>query len=370
MDGQLRSTRLIPSSPITVTTPPSVLFGRTLVMRQLRDRVERVAATNVPVLIQGESGTGKDLTAQLIHRLSPMSQGAFVKVNCPAIPVSLIETELFGYEKGAFTGAYTAKRGRVEMAHKGTLFLDEVSELDASVQPKLLQLLQDGTYVRVGGEEQRSVSVRLISASNRNLRDQTEAGGFRLDLLFRINAITIEMPPLRERIEDLPELTQHFLQLYSERFGTECKSVSKHVMNLMKSYDWPGNIRQLENLVRSHVIMGDEEALAAQLVSQPTAENVLTTAVDLARPIALKEITKRATLDLERQIILKVLHANGWNRKKTARFLQISYRSLLYKLKELGVPGLRTASGELEPGDATGDPGEDMALAATSAHGD
>jgi two-component system response regulator AtoC len=322
--------------------PLHILFGRTSLMRNLRDRIEKVASTNVPVLLQGDSGTGKELIAQLLHGLSPFNQGMFVKVNCPAIPATLIETELFGYEKGAFTGAYATKRGRVEMAHRGTLFLDEIGELDPSVQSKLLQLLQDGSFLRVGGEEQRNVSVRLITATNRDLREQTQAGNFRLDLFFRINAITIEVPSLRQRVEDLPDLVDYFLELYSQRFGLELKPLSRHVMNLMRSYDWPGNIRQLENMIRSHVIIGDEQALAAQLV--PESTKLLTTEIDMARSVSLKEITRRATHDLERQIILKVLQAQGWNRKKTANWLQMSYRSLLYKLKEVGVPTLRGAN--------------------------
>ncbi|GAC1656779.1 MAG: hypothetical protein NVS9B15_18030 [Acidobacteriaceae bacterium] len=308
-------------------------------MRNLKDRIDKVAATSLPVLLQGESGTGKELIAQLLHSLSPAVQGAFVKVNCPAIPATLIETELFGYDKGAFTGAYGTKRGRVELAHRGTLFLDEIGELDLAVQSKLLQLLQDGSFIRIGGEEQRSVTVRLITATNRDLREQTAAGTFRLDLLFRINAITVEVPSLKQRIEDLPELIDYFMELYGRRFGVEMKPLSRHIMNLMRSYDWPGNIRQLENMIRSHVIIGDENALAAQLV--PDSTKLLTTEIDMGRSISLKEITRRATHDLERQIILKVLQAQGWNRKKTANWLQMSYRSLLYKLKEVGVPTLR-----------------------------
>ncbi len=211
-----------------------------------------------------------------------------------------------------------------------------------SVQAKMLQLLQDGSYLRVGGEEQRSVSVRLITATNRNLRDQTALGTFRLDLFFRINAITIELPSLRQRVEDLPDLVDYFLQLYSRRFGVEAKPLSRHLINLMRSYDWPGNIRQLENMIRSYVVIGSEETLAAQLV--PGSTKLLTTEIDMAHPVSLKEITRRATQDLERQIILKILQAQGWNRKKTAKWLQMSYRSLLYKLKEVGVPALRSVT--------------------------
>ncbi len=308
-------------------------------MRAVRLKIERVAPTNVPVLIQGESGCGKDIIARLLHELSPIADGPMIKVNCPAIPVTLIETELFGYDKGAFTGAYTTKRGRVEMAHGGTLFLDEIGDLEPTVQAKLLQLLQDGTFLRVGGEEQRSVDVRLVTATNRNLRSFTDSGHFRSDLFYRINAITIDLPPLRDRIEDLPVLVDYFLQHYSNRFGAPAQPLSRELMGLMSAYEWPGNIRQLENLIRSHVIIGSEESISAQLV--PASRGTLSTEIDLEESVSLKEITRRATQDLERQIIVKVLQANNWNRKRTASWLQISYRSLLYKLREAGIPLLR-----------------------------
>jgi two-component system response regulator AtoC len=306
-------------------------------MQAVHNKIERIAETDVPVLIQGESGTGKELCVQLLHALSHRARGSLVKVSCPAIPHSLLETELFGYEKGAFTGAMNTKLGRVEQAHNGTLFLDEVGSLDLNVQSKLLQVLQDGTFTRVGGRESRSIATRLVTAANGDLRNQVEAGTFRLDFLFRINAVTINLPPLRQRVADLPVLIDYFIDHYSKIFHHTPELLSKSAMRLMQNYHWPGNIRQLENLIRSYVLIGSEEALVAELMPEQPRGGI-TTEIDLSEPISLKNITRQATHDLERQIILKVLQANSWNRQKTAKWLQISYRSLLYKLSEAGMP--------------------------------
>jgi two-component system response regulator AtoC len=317
--------------------PLDIIFGKSAAMQAVRSKLERVAETDVPVLIQGESGTGKEICVRLLHAFSMRARGSLVKVSCPAIPHSLLETELFGYEKGAFTGAMTTKLGRVEQAHLGTLFLDEVGSLDLGVQAKLLQVLQDGTFVRVGGHEPRSITTRLVSASNSDLRNQVEDGTFRLDFLFRINAVTINLPPLRQRIADLPVLIDYFIEHYAKIFHQTPELLSKSAVRLMQNYSWPGNVRQLENLIRSYVLIGSEEALVAELMPEPPRGGIVTE-IDINEPISLKNITKQATHDLERQIILKVLQANSWNRQKTAKWLQISYRSLLYKLSEAGMP--------------------------------
>jgi two-component system, NtrC family, response regulator AtoC len=318
--------------------PTNVIFGQSTAMALARQKLERTAETTVPVLLQGESGTGKDIFAKLLHARSNRSKSPWVKVTCPAIPHSLIESELFGYEKGAFTGAYSTKRGRVELAHLGTLFLDEVGSLDLSVQAKLLQVLQDGSFMRVGAQESRKVNTRLICAANGNLRQQTEDGSFRLDFFFRINAVTIDLPPLRQRVADLPVLIDYFLDVHSKAFRINPRPLSREVTRLMQHYNWPGNIRQLENMIRSYVLIGNEEALVADLV--PAASTSLIPEIDLAHPVSLKEITKAATRELEREIMLKVLQANGWSRLKTAKWLNISYRSLLYKLQESNVRGI------------------------------
>jgi two-component system, NtrC family, response regulator AtoC len=247
----------------------------------------------------------------------------------------LIETELFGYEKGAFTGASSTKRGRLEQAHGGTLFLDEVGSLDIGVQSKLLQVLQDGSFMRVGGHDTRTIQTRVVSVANRDLRDQVADGTFRLDFLYRINAVTIQLPPLRQRTEDLPQLVDYLISHHAQIFRVSPAPLSRNALRLMQKYDWPGNIRQLDNLIRSYVLMGSEDTLIAELVEEKKTSTSAVADVDVSEPISLKVITKKATHDLERQIILKVLKANNWNRQKTAKWLKISYRSLLYKLNEV-----------------------------------
>lgn len=322
----------------SILPPVEVFFGRTKAMELIRRKLEMIARSNVAVLVQGESGTGKELCARLIHGTSE-SPGELVKVSCPAIPAGLIETELFGYEKGAFTGAHSTKRGRLEQAHNGTLLLDEVGGLDISVQSKLLQVLQDGSFMRVGGHETRNIQTRVVSVANRDLRDQVGEGTFRLDFLYRINTVTLQLPPLRQRTEDIPQLVEYFTALHASAFQVRPAPISRNILRLMQKYEWPGNIRQLDNMVRSYVLMGSEDALVSELVEEDRTPSQAAADVDLSQPIALKVVTKQATQELERQIILKVLKANNWNRQKTAKWLKISYRSLLYKLNEVGASG-------------------------------
>ena len=312
-------------------------------MAVAQEKLDRIAPTAIPVLLQGESGTGKEIFAKLLHVHSGRTNGVWVKVSCPAIPHALIESELFGYEKGAFTGAYATKRGRVEFAHRGTLFLDEVDGLDISAQIKLLQLLQDGTFARVGAQESTRVDTRLICAAKGNLRQRTEDGTFRLDLFYRINAVTVDLPPLRDRLGDLPMLVDYFMRMHSRIFGLSPKPLSPEIVKLMQNYYWPGNIRQLENMLRSYVLIGSEEALVADMI--PSARASILPEMDLANPLSLKEITRAATRHIEKEVILRVLQANGWSRRKTAKWLNISYRSLLYKLQEAKVnsPSVRRA---------------------------
>ena len=315
--------------------PLEVFFGRSARMAAAYEKLQRVADTDVPVLIQGESGTGKEILAKMIHAFSRRANSPWVKVTCPAIPLPLIESELFGYEKGAFTGAHATKRGRVELAHEGTLFLDEVGSLEITVQAKLLQLLQDGKFARVGAQDSRQVNTRLVSAARGNLRERIDDGSFRLDLFYRINAVTIDLPSLRQRIVDLPMLVDYFFEIHSKALRQTPKPLSREMMRMMEHHSWPGNIRELENMVRNYVLIGSEDVLASEMT--PAAPARLTTEIDLTNPISLKEITRAATQDLEREIILRVLQANGWNRSKTAKWLKISYRSLLYKLQEFQI---------------------------------
>lgn len=329
--------------PVGNLPPEGVIFGRSRVMQAAREKVDKVAGTNIPVLIQGESGTGKEILAQILHVRAPWLDGPFVKVNCPAIPSTLLESELFGYEKGAFTGAYGTKPGRVEMAHRGTLFLDEIGELDLGLQAKLLQLLQDGQFCRIGAQEDKHLEARVVCATNRPLEREIEAGRFRQDLFYRINVVNLQLPPLRERREDIPILTEYFLGIYSEAYRNSARPLSAQVMELLQKFHWPGNIRQLENLVKRYVILGSEEAISSDLAGQ--GPSYFDPDFPLDGSISLKKITRDAVLELERRIILKALQAHHWNRKRAARTLKISYRALLYKIRQAGLPSRKALAG-------------------------
>ncbi len=321
-----------------LTPPEEVIFGVSPAMQLVRTRIERIAPTNIPILITGESGTGKEVIARMIHRHSKWASGPLVKVNCPAIPGSLLESELFGYEKGAFTGANLTKPGRVELAHEGTLFLDEIGELDPGLQSKLLQLLQENCFMRLGARQESRVRMRFLCATNRNLEVEVEARRFRQDLYYRINVVSLTLPPLRERAQDIPVLVEYFLRQLSARYGRPYEPLIPAQMAMLRAYNWPGNIRELENQIKSYVILG-----TLQHVENEASHRSADAGARLAGEISpdgsfpLKNVTRRAIHEMEREIILKVLEANQWNRKQTAQVLRISYRALLYKLKEAGI---------------------------------
>jgi len=322
--------------------PDALVFGGSSAMQAVRDKLEKMSGTNIPVLIHGESGTGKEVVAKLLHCRSPWSDGPFVKVNCPAIPSTLLESELFGYEKGAFTGAYGMKPGRVELAHRGTLFMDEIAELDPGLQAKLLQVLQDGQFSRIGAQEDKRVEVRVVCATNRDLEMETENGSFRQDLYYRINVLNMHLPPLRERRSDIPDLVNYFWRIYNDQFNCQTPPLSTATMQQFLRYDWPGNIRQLQNLMKRYIILGSEESVTSALVMRnPSALNP---DIPQEGPIALKKVTRQAVRELEGRIILKVLQAHSWNRKQAARALSISYRALLYKIHQAGLPSRRGGS--------------------------
>jgi two-component system, NtrC family, response regulator AtoC len=327
--------------PLGEMPPEEIIFGQTDAMKNVRDRLTKLAGANVPVLIQGESGTGKDIIARMIHAASPWRSGPWVKVNCPAIPGTLLESELFGYEKGAFTGAYGSKPGRVEMAHRGTLFLDEISELDLALQSKLLQLLQDGQFCRIGAQEDKKVEVRVVCATNRKLEQEIETGTFRADLFYRINVVNIHMPPLRERAADIPALVSYFLDYHNRKYNCRARALSGELMSVLEKYHWPGNVRELENLIKRYVILGSEEVITTDLA--PRSQDLFSAEIPLDGPISLKKLTRQAVRELERKVILRVLQAHHWNRKQAARTLSISYRALLYKIRDAGLPSNRVA---------------------------
>lgn len=320
--------------------PDQVIFGLSEGMSVVRQKLEKVAAANIPVLIQGASGTGKEIIAKLIHARSPWESGPFVKVNCPAIPGTLVESELFGYEKGAFTGANGTKPGRVESAQNGTLFLDEIAELELGLQAKLLQLLQDGQFCPVGAQEDKKVDVRVICATNRNLTEEIEQGTFRQDLFYRINVVNIQLPSLRERTADIPGICDFLREVYSVKFNRPSRPLSARKLEMMQRYHWPGNIRELENLIKRYVILGTEDAITVELSTSTNSSLIPDIPIDGS--ISLKKVTRQAMREFEGKIILKILQAQNWNRKRAASALNISYRALLYKLKEAGVSARKT----------------------------
>ncbi len=327
-------------SPSLFSMP--VLLGNSPAMIAVRRQLEQAASAGMPVLITGESGTGKNVVAQSLHLLSPRRDRPLVQVNCPSLPHTLIESELFGYEQGAFTGANQSRSGKVEQAQKGTLFLDEIGDLDVSVQAKLLQVLQDFRFSRLGGSEERAVDIWLVCATHRNLGADMESGRFRSDLYYRINVVSIELPALRDHRADIPMLLNHFLRHYELKFGRSIEPLSSSVIKLLESYHWPGNVRELENLVKRYVVLGSEQAIVEALNDRESATEVSPFVPDAHLPLRLQ--TQRAVRILERQIILRALNEHRWNRRKTAQSLDISYRALLYKIKDAGLPRLRQAS--------------------------
>jgi two-component system response regulator AtoC len=328
-----------PDVDATTGTPAAVLFGHSDSMRDVRKRIDMAAPTDIPVLIVGESGTGKEIIARYIHSRSDRRNGPFIRINCPGIPGALLESEMFGYEKGAFTGASDAKAGLVEAASGGSLFLDGMAELEFGLQSKFLQFLQDNRFSRIGGHEDLRADVRVICTANRHLEIEVELGRFRQDLLYRINVITIELPPLRERRGDIPVLINFFVGRFSREFGRTVRPLSTSVLDLFVHSDWAGNIRQLENVIKRYVIFGNEDALLGEVCGR---EGIVVTAPDVSRR-SLRDITKTAVQEIERKTILETLVANRWNRRRTAQDLSISYRALLYKMKEGGIPQKRLA---------------------------
>jgi two-component system, NtrC family, response regulator AtoC len=321
------------TGPVDALPPDEVLFGRSSAMREIRSLALKVCKTDAPVLLCGDGGTGKEALARWIHKHSPFAGGQFVKVNCAAIPGTLLESELFGYEKGAFTGAHLAKPGRVELAQNGTLFLDEIADLDASLQAKLLHFLQDGSFSRIGGTEEQRVKTRLMCATNKKLQQEIESGAFRADLYYRINVVRMNLPQLRERNEDIPLLADYFLAQFQERFATAAEPLSRGMMQYLQNLHWPGNIRELSNGIARHVLLGTEANIGFTTVAKAPSISAQLIGKD---KIPLKQLSKEAVRDREKALILETLKANHWNRRKSAQALKISYRTLIYKIRDAG----------------------------------
>src|SRR5271163_339975 len=282
--------------------PDHIYFGPSGAMQAVRQKVERAAGLNVPILILGESGTGKEVLANFVHKASPWRDGPFVKVNCPAIPGTLIESELFGFQKGAFTGANATKPGRMEMAQGGTLFMDEIAELDSSLQAKLLHVLQDGHFTRIGDHEEKRMDARVICATNRNLAREIEGGRFRADLFYRINVISITLPSLRERRDDIPYLAEYLRQQFNRRFGREAGPLTREINQHLQQREWPGNVRELENCMARYVILGSEEAFQLEQAEEKKPFNF---AYEISEDgnIPLKRIAQQVTRRMEHDVI-------------------------------------------------------------------
>ncbi len=322
-------------------------------MQKIKDVIEQVADTDVSVLIDGESGTGKELIARSLHFRSNLRDKPFVKVNCAALPHELLESELFGYDRGAFTGAYKSKAGKFELANNGTIFLDEIGEIDLAIQSKLLQVLQEGSFSRLGGKQDVRVNVRVIAATNRDLKKAVEEGRFREDIYYRLNVVNIHLPPLSERPEDIQYLFEYFLETYNEKYAKHISVDKEQIYPLLISYPWPGNIRELKNLVKRIVILGNVEDLECYLTHVSPAQAEFRQEIkdvslkgqvkkelndtDISTIIPLKDVAKEAAVNAEREMILRALRGTNWNKKKAADLLQISYKALLYKIKECGI---------------------------------
>jgi two-component system response regulator AtoC len=322
-------------------TQSEQLVGDSAKMIETKNVVEQVADSELTVLIRGESGTGKEIIARMLHSLSLRKNEPFVKVNCAAIPRELLESELFGYEKGAFTGAHKTKPGRFEVANKGTIFLDEIGDLPLELQAKLLQVLEHYEFVRVGGIKSIKVDVRIVCATNRDLEKGLENQTMRDDLYYRLNEVTITLPVLRERKEDIPLLIEHFLKKYCGLYSREYKPLSPEASRALVECDWPGNVRQLENVIKQIVVRGDENIIQDTLKKIPKAKPVFDPPDLEQTPIeknySLKNRVNKAVQEEEKNLIAEILQKTNWNRRKAAQILEISYRSLLYKIKEYGL---------------------------------
>ena len=308
------------------------IVGRSTAMQDVERHIARVAPTKATVLLLGESGTGKTLIGRIIHELSDRRSHPFIKVNCASIPENLLESELFGYEKGAFTGAAGSKAGRFEDAHKGSIFLDEIGELPLGLQAKLLRVLQDMEFERLGSNRTRRVDVRILAATNKNLEALVDTGHFRADLYYRLNVFPLRVPPLRERKEDVTRLLNHFLDKVAREYGRTL-SFTPEALDLLRGYDWPGNVREMENLVERLVIMADGQRIDSHLIEPSlhlTGKEAAT-----PQPVLDGEVARRPSLrDMEKNEVLSALRRSGWVQRRAAEMLGLTQRQMGYRVKK------------------------------------
>jgi len=327
-----------------------LLIGASQPIQRIRALVRQVADSDLNVIISGETGVGKELVAQSLHLMSGRRTKPLVKVNCAAIPSPLLESELFGYEKGAFTGADSMKLGKFELAHGGTILLDEIGDMPLSLQAKMLQVLQDFQFSRLGGKKDVKVDCWVLAATNQELEQRVSAGLFREDLYYRLNIIRIFVPPLRQRPDDVEPLIHHFADRFAERVNKpRFRSIDNGAIAFLQGYSWPGNVRELKHTIERLMVLGDWEAVKEELLSRASRETKLPAAAAVPaspreerkterKPFpSLREVKKEATREAESRLISAVLKDTGWNRRKAARILGISYKALLYKIKEYGL---------------------------------
>jgi two-component system response regulator AtoC len=314
-------------------------------MLKIRQQILQIAPVDVPVFISGESGVGKEVVARMIHLRSTRRVQAFVKVNCAALPGELLESELFGYEQGAFTGAVRSKPGKFELANKGTIFLDEIAEMSPHLQAKLLHVLQDGQYSRLGARAVVNVDVRVLAATNMDVKEAMRSGRFREDLYYRLNVLSIHIPPLRERTAEIPLLFRHFLVKYSEKYQKAAPDPSKHLIEAALRYPWPGNLRELENFVKRYVILEDDEGSFRELLEMTGQQQRVTPreASPVPKEMGLKALVRGLKDEAEMEAIADALEKTNWCRKDAAKMLGISYKALLYKMRQFNLDSGRGA---------------------------
>ncbi|MCL6480352.1 MAG: sigma-54 dependent transcriptional regulator [Firmicutes bacterium] len=314
-------------------------------MVKIRQQILQIAPVDVPVFISGESGVGKEVVARMIHLRSPRAPQPFIKVNCAALPGELLESELFGYEQGAFTGAVRLKPGKFELANKGTIFLDEIAEMPTHLQAKLLHVLQDHQFSRLGGRHLVHSDVRVLAATNVNVREAIRCGRFREDLYYRLNVFSIHVPPLRERAREIPMLFQHFLEKYADKYNKQPRLPSDHLLEAAMRYPWPGNLRELENFVKRYVILEDDESSFRELLEMAATRQRTSPREEPAQPReqGLKALVRSLKDEAEMEAIADALEKTNWNRKEAARLLGISYKALLYKMRQFKIDGGRGA---------------------------
>jgi two-component system response regulator AtoC len=347
----VESRRLVDQFPMARPAPrkANVFVANNLRMKEIQAIVGQIGWSEAPVLIQGETGTGKEVLARELHANSPRVDKPFLKLNCAALPSELVESELFGYERGAFTGAFQKKSGMFEMAHEGTIFLDEIGDMDVRLQAKLLQVLQDHEFQRIGGKEVVKVDVRVMAATHRDLEQAIAESSFREDLFYRLNVISLQLPPLRDRKEDIVPLAEHVLARHTVA-GTSSPSITLELKQAMMLYHWPGNVRELENIMRRLLVLRDPELIARELHTKSTRRPLISSATpitaisenrhavepQLHNASILEQVT-RAKQHAEVDVIQAALNSTHWNRKQAAALLKIDYKALLYKMKKLGI---------------------------------